>query len=339
LGLVCDCKGKENLIYFIYYFTKTQWFKGEKMRVTKVIGQEQYRSNLYWAISVLLFLVMIELWGGYQLCSRNLWVRIIKVKSLQSLQVKPVEPKEYYRKKIMNQAWFQSKDPMEQYLGALQWTMNQVRKISYNPKGDDPVALLQSVESGSGALCGDIADLYRNVLAAIGKPSRKIWLYRDLFNQDTHATVEVLLNGKWILICPTFGIFFTNSEGQILSVQDLKKVLFKGNRSDIHFHFNKEVSYPARIENYYLDYLLLFNNVFVVEKSPNLLRQIPPFCFWIGTKLYYEKLFYESQTQIQFLQQLYFLFAIVFPVIILILTGFILYIIAMTRVKHDQMAH
>lgn len=292
-----------------------------------------YNLKLNWGLTVLILLIFFNLWGCYQLCVRNLWVRTIKVKSLQSLTVNRIEAQDYYQKKIINQSWARDKNPMNQYIGALQWTMNQVRKVGYNSQGDNAVTLLKSVESGGGALCGDMADLYRNVLAAIGKPSRKVWLYRDLFGWDSHATVEVFLNDKWTLICPTFGVSFTNSEGRMLSAQDLKMALFTGKEQDIKPVFYGEVSYPARIEKYYLNYLLLCNNVFVVEKDSNLLKQIPPFCFWFGTKLYYEKLPNEAEAQITFLQQLYFIFAVIIPGLILFFISYLGYLITFKKTE------
>lgn len=299
------------------------------METAKKTQQPQYhqyhRLNLTWAISILSILMLLDIWGGYQLLGRNLWVRIIKVKSLQSIQVKPVKVYDDYRQKVVRQSWSQNQDPMRQSVQALQWTMNQVQKVGYNPQGDDPVALLKSVGAGKGALCGDMADLYRHVLAVIGRPSRKIWLYRDLFSRDSHATVEVFLNGKWVLISPTFGVYFTNSQGEILSAQELKTALFTGKECNIQPVFCDERSYPPQMKDYYLNYLLLYNNVFVVERPSNYLAQIPPFCFWFGTKLYYERSSTESDAQVGFLQQIYLIFAVVIPVSILVFIGYIGY--------------
>ncbi|MGE5604641.1 MAG: hypothetical protein ACM3YE_03000, partial [Bacteroidota bacterium] len=51
----------------------------------------------------------------------------------------------------------------------------------------------------------------------------------------------------------------------------------------------------------------------VMDWSPNRLSRIPPFCFWFGSRLYYEKLPFESDTHIRFIQQLYFIIAILIP--------------------------
>lgn len=295
------------------------------INLKKIQNPASRQPDIFWPASILLALIALDLWGGYQLIQRNLWVRMIPVKSLQAVRVQPVPIYDDYRNMIKNQPWLRNPDPVTQAVEALQWTMNQVRKVDYNPQGDDPEALLKSVKAGSGALCGDMADLYRHTLAVAGIPSRKIWLYRDLFSLDTHATVEVFLNGKWVLMSPTFGVYFTNAKNQILSVQELKAICFQGKEAGIRPIFINRRSYPAQMKNYYINYILLYNNVFVVEKPGFFARQIPPFCYWFGTKLYYERLPNESDAQIRFLQQLYFMLAVVVPVLIMIFTGIVIY--------------
>lgn len=282
----------------------------------------QVRIRLRWLLIILAALIIFELWGGYQLAVRNLWGRMIQVPSLQSLRVKPVPAREYYRQKVDNQAWNIKQDQLTRALKAMQWTRNQARKIGYNPH-NDPVALLRSVESGAGALCAEMADIYQNTLAALNIPSRKIHLYRDLYSHDTHATVEVYFNRKWILLDPTFGVYFVDDRGEILSCMDLKRVLFSGKVQEVKPVFFNHSSYPARMEKYYMSYWLLYNNGFVVDK-PDIFHQIPPLCFWWGTKFYYQRLPNESVFQIEFTQQLFIIFALWVPVLILFITGCIM---------------
>ncbi|HEX3048423.1 MAG TPA: transglutaminase domain-containing protein [Bacillota bacterium] len=286
-------------------------------------GNQLFRLNLIWSLGILLALIAVELWGGYQLGSHSFWAKIIKVESLQSISVPQPNVQAYYRKRIATESWTRIKDPLLQSIEALKWTMNQVRKIATNPNSD-PVLLLKSVENGEGGLCREMSNIYQNVLAAVGRPSRRIWLYRDIFSRyDTHDETEVWLNGQWVIMSPTFNVSYANSEGRLLSAMDIKKYLLQGKSSEVKPVFYGEVAYPARLEQYNPHFSMLFNNVFVAEKGSGLFAKVPPFCYWFGSKLYYEKLSNESDTHFQFIQHLYFIFAIVVPVIIMI---FLLYI-------------
>lgn len=37
----------------------------------------------------------------------------------------------------------------------------------------------------------------------------------------THAMVEARYNGKWHLFCPSFGVYFTGTKGEVLSLRDM----------------------------------------------------------------------------------------------------------------------
>lgn len=272
------------------------------------------RGNPVWVSVILIGLSLMELWGSYQLYSRGLWARIIRVESLQSLL--PLQPiaREYFQEKIKKEPWTQSRDSKAQCLGALRWTMNQARKVALNPNNSNPVDLLKSVEAGEGALCDDMANLFQNTLAALGITSRKVWLFRDLMiREDTHSTVEVWLDGKWVIMCPTFGVSFRDNGGGLLAAQDMKEYLFLGRTAEVTPVFYGEAAYPARIEKYYMNFWVFYNNVFVVEQRRDLPGVLPPFCYFFGTRLYYEKLPYESDTHLQFIRQLFFIWAIIIP--------------------------
>jgi hypothetical protein len=294
--------------------------------------KKAHRTNLYCAVSILLILAVVELWGSYQLLRHGYWARIIKVKSIQSITVPQPKIHDYYKKRIAKESWVQLQDPEHQCLAALKWTMNQARRIAPNSNSDDPVSLLKSVESGQGVLCDDMSILYQNVLAALGRPSRKIWLFRNVFDTyDTHSTVEVLLNGKWVIMCPTFGVTFKSSNGRLLSAQNVKEYLSKGRTSEIKTVLNGQTAYPARIEKYYINPFLLYNNVFVVEKSSHLFAKLPLFCYGFGSKLYYEKLPHESDSHLRFIQHLYFIFAVLIPVLILIVINYLTYLMVIKK--------
>jgi hypothetical protein len=289
------------------------------------------RKRILPLIIVIGLLTMLELLGGYWLCRANLWFRFIKVVSWQSTHGRPLKSPAYYQNRVSKQPWYHLRDPMQKSLAALKWTMNRCRKVGTNQIiHDDPEALLKSVESGEGALCGDMADLYINVLAASKLPARRVLLYRNLFDiYDAHVTIEVLINNQWVIIDPTFGVSYTNSKEELLSAQNVKEYLLQGLFQEVKPVFHGEVRYPPRLEKYYINYWILYNNVFVEERAPNgLLRYLPPFCYFWGSRLYYQKASSESDFHILTIQSLYFVFTIIVPAIIIILS-------ILTLIIHD----
>jgi len=297
------------------------------------------RDRILLLIIIIALFIVFEFLGGYLLCRANLWSRFIRVVSWQSIHIKPVKPLDYYQNRVSKQQWYHLRDSQQKSLAALRWTMNRCGKIGINRIiDDDPVVLLKSVESEGGALCGDMADIYINVLAANHLPSRRVLLYRNLFDiYDSHVTVEVLINNHWNLIDPTFGVSYTNSNEDLLSAQDIKECLLRGRFQEAKPLFHGEVRYPARLEKYYINYFILFNNVFVEERAPNLLlRYLPPVCYFWGSKLYYQKTSYESDFHILMIQSLYFIFAIIVPAIIIILSIFVLYIASIRPVRQKH---
>ena len=70
-------------------------------------------------------------------------------------------------------------------------------------------------------LCGGTQILYADLLEAFGLQGR----YIDLFAADginTHASVEVQLNNKWVVMDPTFNVSFMDANGQRLSIADVQ---------------------------------------------------------------------------------------------------------------------
>ncbi len=269
----------------------------------------------------LLCLIAIELYGGYQCFSHGIRFQLIEVPSLQSLQVASVEVSGLYKDEMANLPWVKAGDKKQQYVGALQWTMNQVKKVSKNSVKKDPEKLLKSVKAGEGALCYQMSLLYLNALAAINLPARRLFLTSNLWGGDTHSIVEVLWDSKWIVMDPTFGVYFSNKiTGDLLSAQDIKEYLFNGNYSRIQSNFIVgDVQYPARLEKYYMNFLPLYNNVFVenYKNDISFLLWLPPLRYWLGSKMYYQKIAGESDKHIKFVQRIYFDFTVIVPSIIL----------------------
>jgi hypothetical protein len=70
-------------------------------------------------------------------------------------------------------------------------------------------------------LCGGMQILYTDVLAAFGLQARYVALFAA-DNFHNHASVEVLLNGKWVALDPTFNVSFVGQHGQRLSFADIQ---------------------------------------------------------------------------------------------------------------------
>lgn len=277
---------------------------------TQVLANRErcFHLNLIWATGLLLLMAFFTLWGRYQLISHGCLARFIRVKSLQIVPASPIVTDSYLKKIIAGEPWIRGKEPKQQYLEALKWTMIQVNK------------------SGEKVFCATQAKLYQNVLAAVGLPSRRIQLIRNIFdNIDTHVVVEVPIENKWILIDPTFGVTFTDSSGEPLAAQEINAYLLNGRYHEVKTVFYGANDYPVRWERYPINFLPLFNNVFVIDSyKQTWVESLPGFGIWCGPKMFYEKLPTGSDIHLKFVQELYFIFIVFIPSLIFLLALFII---------------
>jgi hypothetical protein len=86
-----------------------------------------------------------------------------------------------------------------------------------------------------GGSCGWRDILLQDVMASIGVEARRVNLY-DVPFQTGHTATEIKINGKWIFFDSTFGLFFTNKSGKMLSMiearelwPDINTNLYRGN--------------------------------------------------------------------------------------------------------------
>lgn len=68
-----------------------------------------------------------------------------------------------------------------------------------------------------GSICGAMQILYTDFLQAFGLKGRYVGLFANDINHNTHATVEVLLGGQWVVMDPTFNVSFIGTDGKRLS--------------------------------------------------------------------------------------------------------------------------
>jgi len=201
--------------------------------------------------------------------------------------------------------------------------MNKVRKVAHTPSRDIS-SLLAYVKSGGGLDCSGMADLYLDELLENHIKARQISLFRDLGDMyDSHATVEVYLNGKWVIFDPTFNISFTKN-GVLIGAEDIHQALIHGTFGDIKPVFYGEVEYPARVDKYYMHWLSLYNNVFVAGNGDiPFIKKMPPLRYWLGPVCYYQENPRWHNHDIDLHEGIYFVAVVLLPIFIMVL-GFLL---------------
>jgi len=196
--------------------------------------------------------------------------------------------------------------------------MNTVGKIDFFTAAD-PVAIYRHAQAGGGLVCEGMAKFYHGVLLAHGFEARIVGLKRNLLDiYDTHTTVEVLVDGKWVIFDPTFNVSYQRN-GKLLSAQEIKQSFYEGSFAVITPRFYGEVRYPARLENYYMNWLPLFNNVLIWNApAPYRWAKLPPFRYWWSSRYYYEPLAEHQIVRYKFANQLYFGTIVILPLSLLI---------------------
>jgi hypothetical protein len=205
------------------------------------------------------------------------------------------------------------------HLTLLEQVMDLVGKCEPGPS-TDVLHALEHVRRGGGLLCSGMANLYFNVLRLNGFIARRTYLMRHLFDRnDTHVTVEVLVDGKWIIFDPTFHVGFEKN-GQLIGAQTISESLHDGSFNTIKPRFYGSVRYPPRLETYYTHWLPLFNNVLIPDRDQpylSLWARIPPLRYWCGPVMYFQKVPNVSYEHLRFQDGLYFLFVVVLPLALL----------------------
>lgn len=223
-------------------------------------------------------------------------------------------------------------------LDLLRWTMDQVERAEVSNPGSARRAL-EIARAGGGLSCGPLADIYQHALTVEGYRARRIQLARSLFNmQDTHVTVEVLVDGKWVIFDPTFHLSFTRN-GRLLGAADIHRALRDGTHGGIEPLFHGEVRYPVRVETYYTDWLPLYNNVAVLDAAPRpLWARLPPLRYWHGPSYYVLQNEAQPLWQVEAANRFYFLYVAALPMVaalLFIATAF-LWLVDLRRTRPSE---
>jgi hypothetical protein len=117
---------------------------------------------------------------------------------------------------------------------------------------------------GEEALCGDLSIFLNEVLNASGIKSRIVQLATDKFvkgeaDLDTHVTVEAYLDGKWMIVDPTFNATLTCGQGTVfIDAKEAHDCVEAGKELVPHYG---ETKLPGRLmSQYYVPVPTLYEN-------------------------------------------------------------------------------
>lgn len=288
---------------------------------------KKFRSLRSCLILSLSLVIAFDVYGIYLLSKHGVFKRLIKVDNINDPSIgdtKPIGPPDEQQALLteLEKAGLDSLKGEKQVVAVLKWTMNQVDKIEHVGKKTPYAIVVSAKNENKGALCGGMASILHETLALLKVKARRISLSRNTFNiYDSHATVEVFLNGKWQIYDPTFNISYKSliNSSQLMSAQEMKDALVKGNFNKIKPIFYGNTAYPARLETYYMHYLPLYNNVFISGRVPrSFWKKLPPLRYFYGPVFLYQD---DSSGRggtyhIGLQQSMYFVFVVLLPVAI-----------------------
>lgn len=115
----------------------------------------------------------------------------------------------------------------------------------YGPAGN-----LERILSGEiGHICQGLAITLSDVLTAYGYAARTVGLFSD--GPDNHVVTEVIIDGRWVLLDPSFNAYFVGDDGHALGVSEMPAGSLR--------YVDKV---PGRtVEEYYFPYERLFHGV------------------------------------------------------------------------------
>lgn len=263
-------------------------------------------------ISLIMVISIIDFYGILLLRNHGCWARPIAVNDLARINANySYDPN--VLESFANE--FTCKDPVI----LLQQTMNSVNKIEKTDYSNAWEAY-SIAKSGKGLLCDGMAEIYLATLTSNGIPSRMVVLRKNIFEiYDTHATVEVFKDNRWVIYDPTFNCSFEKN-GQLIGAQEISDSLYDGTAVSIKPVFYGEVKYPARLEEYYIDWLPLYNNVSVMDNSSRcVLFKLPPLRYWKGSVEYYEQKTSFPSNHMEYTETIYRFIIVILPVVIILL--------------------
>jgi hypothetical protein len=161
------------------------------------------------------------------------------------------------------------------------WTRNLAKRMSLDTQGYYPNEMIEELRAGkAGASCGPLALILDAISSVNGVETRRIFVTRgQLFDRaDVHVTVEMWSDKlqKWYVNSPMFNCFFvkSNDKAARLNALEIHKISkdcendsFSA-RDCIKAVQDLDRTYPT-LQSYYIDPLLLYNHVFVINLRRN----------------------------------------------------------------------
>lgn len=171
---------------------------------------------------------------------------------------------------------------LEKALLIKEWVMNQVGQYG-SISAATPYGILTQMREGKTTSCANMALVYLSALTSVGFKARSVQLLRSYYDDfDTHVTVEVLIENQWMVIDPTFNCYF-KIDSKRASATDLHNLLLTNeNPKNLEVIYGNEVAYPAEFREYYVDPLLLYNEVLLKNKeiyNASLIQMLPGFAY------------------------------------------------------------
>jgi hypothetical protein len=215
----------------------------------------------------------------------------------------------FFRPKLSEAGLDHVNGDTEKIVFVMKWVMNQVHE-------DDVDSFTSAIEAfqaakGRGLSCESMARIFLAAVRSAGYTARMIQLVRSMFNdEDTHVTVEVLVNDHWMIFDPTFDVSYQKGS-RLIGAAEIRQSLLDGSEETIKPVFYGEVNYPARLTSYNLSWIAPYNNVLLLQEGET---RIPPFRFWWGPRWVYLETRPTGLWYFQSANGNYFLYSAVMPV-------------------------
>lgn len=275
--------------------------------------------------AALLFVLLVDILGIYLLARHHALLKVVHVADLNSATVGHQVSRLNHKQKEelrgeLERAGLGSHEVEKKVQKTMEWVMNQCGKIELYSLGNAYDAL-QYARQGGGLSCAPMADIFHESLTLLGMKARKVLLVRSFLNPyDNHMTVEAFIDGRWQIYDPTFHVSFVKSSepARFLSAIEMNEALIQGSFSEIQPVFFGEVSYPARLEEYRIHYLPLFNNVLILhEEGLSLWRRLPPLRYFFGPVYMYQTPLNQKKQPLFLMvyREIYFIVVLFIPVL------------------------
>ena len=99
-------------------------------------------------------------------------------------------------------------------------------------------------------ICGGMAILYRDLLTEFGIQSRFVYMWLEGL-VDSHVSVEVNINGKWIASDPTYNFVVRSKEGVLLQYEEMRTIPWDTDHEGTTFrHRMNYITYPYPYSSY-----------------------------------------------------------------------------------------